>query len=162
EALHVLVSGAKRLKVEPLFDQLKDRSCVVVRMIYRGLTKFFRDQQSRDARAWAPGVMSAVLAVRSELRRRHMIPPSAEFVIGHDDQRILAVRTIHNFADQIDKVRLACGVARIARMLVRLADRLHKAHWLEDTVPGGPFERLLVKQVIAAGLCSRGASCLVV
>ena len=81
-----------------------------------------------------------------------MIPLPAEFVIGDDDQRVLAVRPFDDRLDQINKVLTAFGFVGVAGMLVLLADRLDEADRLERAVLRGLDELGLVLQMVLARL----------
>src|SRR5262249_9579833 len=130
QACHLGVPWTQGLQMVAVLDQLEDRGRVIGRMIDSGFIELQRDQQRRNAGARAPLVVrrgrGAMIA-----GRRHVIPSAAEFLIGDDDERVLAVRAVHDRLDQVDKVVVAAALAGVAGMLVLLADGLDEADGLE-------------------------------
>src|SRR3954451_3110609 len=59
--------------------------------------------------------------------RGHVIPLTAELVVGDDDHRVLAAAAILDRPHQVDQMAASGSLAGVARVLVLRADRLHEA-----------------------------------
>src|SRR5262245_18323569 len=110
-------------------------------MVNPGFVELLRDQQRRDPGAGPPLAMGRTEVAAPEApaivtRRRHMVPLAAELVVGDDDERVLAVRAVHDRPDQVDQMEIAPTHAGVARMLILLTHRLDKADGLEGAVLG--------------------------
>src|SRR4051794_6335118 len=130
EVTHGCVARAERCELPVMLDRGEDRRRVVLHVVDdEGLAQVRRDDERRDARAWAPLVMRAGLATLT--RRGDVIPLPAELVVRDDEHRVLLARAAPDRADQRDEVVLAVRRARVPRMLVLLAERLDEADRLE-------------------------------
>ena len=71
-----------------------------------------------------------------------MVPLPAELVVGHDHQSVARTAALVDRPQQFDDVLAAGVLARIARMLVLGADRLHEADGFQPAGLAGCGEGL--------------------
>ena len=84
------------------------------------------DHQRGDARAGAEQIVDALCAAHAWWR--DVVPLTTELVVGHDDQRVLALRSADNCLDQVDEVITAVRLAGVAGVFVLDAERLDETH----------------------------------
>src|SRR5919199_1856825 len=122
---YLMKSPPERVQVIALLDRGEDRRRVVLRVVDDEVpAQERRDDEGRDARPRAPLVVRAVRV--SLAGRRNVIPLPAELVVRDDDQRVLGARAVPDQVEQLDQVRASLRFARVAGMLVLLAQRLHE------------------------------------
>ncbi len=85
-----------------------------------------------------------------------MIPLPAELVVRHDDQGVAGLGTALDGLDQVDQVIGAVRLARVAGMLVLVAEGLDEADLRQGAVLRRGEERDLVLEVRGAVGCARG------
>ena len=133
EAVHRRVARAERREAVALLDRREHRGRVVLGVVDDERALEVRaEHERRDARPGAPLVVRAVVVALA--RRRHVIPLAAELVVGDEHERVLLALAVLDRLQQIDEVVAAVRLARVARMLVLLADRLDEADRLQVAV----------------------------
>ena len=122
------VTRRERREAEAVLDRREDRRRVVLGRCRRR-TRCFRYGAMMSAGMRVPGPELVVRPVVVALaRRRDVIPLSAELVVGDDHHRVLGTTArSRSTCRTLTSLSLAVRRARVARMLVLLADRLPEA-----------------------------------
>src|SRR5207249_2028233 len=103
------------LEIEAARDELDDGSRIVGRVIDVAALGERRNDDCRDACAWAPAITCG---------RRNVVPEAAIFVVGHDDNHILPLRAPAQALEQLGNVSVAAHQIGIAWVLREAARRL--------------------------------------
>src|SRR6266576_4900951 len=120
------IPRAEWLQLEPRLDRLEDRRRVVLGVIDAERVHEARCEHERgNARTRTEQVMRACDATLAGWG--HVIPLTAELVVGHDHHRVLRTRAALDRFQQRDEMGIAVRRRGVAGMLVLLADRLHEA-----------------------------------